>query len=100
MSNPELPNPDTYLNHLSPADAREFEIGRNVTLAVLAVCHFPTTTLEHLLTLAKATVWDILVYIPEDTQIVRRSRFRLVIFCFLFSRYLSQIQHVTGSHLN
>jgi hypothetical protein len=30
-------NPDTYLNHLPPADAEGFEVARNVLLAVLGV---------------------------------------------------------------
>lgn len=30
-------NPDVYLNHLSPAEAQETEIGRDITLVVLGV---------------------------------------------------------------
>lgn len=37
-----FPNPDTYLNHLSPSDAREFEVCRNITLAVFGVRPFTT----------------------------------------------------------
>ncbi|KAF9452892.1 hypothetical protein P691DRAFT_720652 [Macrolepiota fuliginosa MF-IS2] len=64
-----LPNPDTYLNHLSPTDAKVFEICRNITLVAFG-----------------ATIWDILIYIPEDIRIMRRSSFCPVIFCFVFSR--------------
>jgi hypothetical protein len=32
-----LPNLDTYLNHLPPADAAQFDMGRNVALAVVGV---------------------------------------------------------------
>jgi hypothetical protein len=48
-----LPNPDTYLNHIPPAQAAEFEAARNLSLAVLGVCtgvHFSCLplTLEHI----------------------------------------------------
>jgi hypothetical protein len=33
-----FPNPDTYLNHIPPAQAAEFEAARNLALAVLGVC--------------------------------------------------------------
>jgi hypothetical protein len=33
----QLPNPDTYLNHLTAVEGDEFEICRNITLAVLGV---------------------------------------------------------------
>lgn len=37
MSNSTLPNPDVYLNHLSPNEARQFEIGRDLYIAVTGV---------------------------------------------------------------
>ncbi|KXN82660.1 hypothetical protein AN958_02337 [Leucoagaricus sp. SymC.cos] len=64
-----LPNPDTYLNHLPPAQAAQFEAARNLSLAVLG-----------------AMIWDILIYIPADYKILRRSPFRLVTVCFITSR--------------
>ncbi|KAF5354059.1 hypothetical protein D9756_006975 [Leucocoprinus leucothites] len=64
-----LPNPDTYLNHLPPAQAAQFEAARNLSLAVLG-----------------ATIWDILVYIPDDIKILSRSPFHLVTLCFVTSR--------------
>jgi hypothetical protein len=35
---PPLPNPDTYLNHIPPTQAAQFEAARNLSLAVLGVC--------------------------------------------------------------
>jgi hypothetical protein len=32
-----FPNPDTYLNHLSPAQAAQFEVVRNISLATMGV---------------------------------------------------------------
>ncbi|KAJ3560749.1 hypothetical protein NP233_g10632 [Leucocoprinus birnbaumii] len=64
-----LPNPDVYLNHYTPDGAFQFEAARNISLVVLG-----------------ATIWDILVYVPGDIMIVRRSRPCPVIFCFVFSR--------------
>ncbi|KAF9439844.1 hypothetical protein P691DRAFT_740266 [Macrolepiota fuliginosa MF-IS2] len=69
MNNTDLLNPNTYLNHLSPADARQYEICRNICLITLG-----------------ATIWDILVYIPDDIHIVKRGPFRFTIFSFIFSR--------------
>ncbi len=36
-TNTTLPNPDVYLNHLTPEKAKEFEIGRDVYIFVLGV---------------------------------------------------------------
>lgn len=36
-------------------------------------------------------IWDILVYIPEDVKILRRSPFHLVTICFVLSRYMSLV---------
>jgi hypothetical protein len=33
-------------------------------------------------------IWDILVYIPDDVKILRRSSFHLTTACFISSRYL------------
>lgn len=32
-----IPNPDNYLGHLTPADAFQYEVSRNLYLAVLGV---------------------------------------------------------------
>ncbi|KAF9452883.1 hypothetical protein P691DRAFT_771824 [Macrolepiota fuliginosa MF-IS2] len=69
MNDTNLLNPDIYLNHLSPADARQYEICRNISLITLG-----------------AMIWDILVYIPDDIRIVKRGPFRFAIFSFIFSR--------------
>ncbi|KAF7771719.1 hypothetical protein Agabi119p4_6030 [Agaricus bisporus var. burnettii] len=70
-------NPDIYLNHLPQSEAQQIEIRRNIVVAVLG-----------------ATIWDILVYIPDDIRIVKRSsRFSFVTFCFFFSR-ISAVAHV------
>jgi hypothetical protein len=39
-----LPSPDTYLNHLSPQEAREYETTRNILLIFLGVS-FPVPPL-------------------------------------------------------
>ncbi|KAF9449859.1 hypothetical protein P691DRAFT_811547 [Macrolepiota fuliginosa MF-IS2] len=63
-------NPDNYLSYLSPADAFQFEVARNLYLAVLG-----------------ATIWDILIYIPDDLKILRMQRgIRVVNVCFVTSR--------------
>ncbi|KAJ3575857.1 hypothetical protein NP233_g820 [Leucocoprinus birnbaumii] len=62
-------NPDTYLNHLSPSDGQAFEIGRNIMLVTVGM-----------------TVWDILIYVPEDLRILRRNPFQCVVLCSIFSR--------------
>ncbi|KAJ3561068.1 hypothetical protein NP233_g10424 [Leucocoprinus birnbaumii] len=67
-----LLNPDTYLNHLSPSDGRQFEIGRNFTLVTLGM-----------------TICDILIYLPEDWRILRQNPFQCVVLCFVFSRLLA-----------
>ncbi|KAF9442417.1 hypothetical protein P691DRAFT_765241 [Macrolepiota fuliginosa MF-IS2] len=69
MANATFPNPDTYLNHLSPAEANEFEVARDVYLAVLG-----------------AATWDILIYVPEDIKILRGNLLSLVTWCFILSR--------------
>ncbi|KAF9459126.1 hypothetical protein BDZ94DRAFT_1060100 [Collybia nuda] len=61
-------NPDTYLNHLSPSKGARFEFDRNIYLSVLG-----------------ATIWDVLIYIPEDIRILRKD-VGLVSLCFIFSR--------------
>ncbi|XP_006456213.1 hypothetical protein AGABI2DRAFT_122127 [Agaricus bisporus var. bisporus H97] len=66
---PPFPNPDTYLNHLTPEAGARFEGVRNLCLAVLG-----------------ATIWDDLLYLPEDIRILRKEPFRADIFCFFFSR--------------
>jgi hypothetical protein len=35
----QSPNPDTFLNHLSPQEAYEYEVTRNVLLALLGVSY-------------------------------------------------------------
>ncbi|KAJ3552461.1 hypothetical protein NP233_g12878 [Leucocoprinus birnbaumii] len=67
-----LLNLDTYLNHLSPSDGRQFEIGRNFTLVTLGM-----------------TICDILIYLPEDWRILRQNPFQCVVLCFVFSRLLA-----------
>ncbi|KAF9443724.1 hypothetical protein P691DRAFT_797122 [Macrolepiota fuliginosa MF-IS2] len=63
-------NPDNYLNHLSPPDAFQYGVARNLNLAVLG-----------------ATIWDILVYIPDDIKILRMQKgIRAVNVCFITSR--------------
>ncbi|KXN83153.1 hypothetical protein AN958_01766 [Leucoagaricus sp. SymC.cos] len=63
-------NPDNYLSYLRPAEAFEFEVARNLYIAVLG-----------------ATIWDILVYIPDDTKILRMQKgIRAVKICFVTSR--------------
>ncbi|EKM82278.1 hypothetical protein AGABI1DRAFT_124762 [Agaricus bisporus var. burnettii JB137-S8] len=62
-------NPDTYLNHLSPQEAFEYETGRNFLLVLLG-----------------ATIWDILATLPDDIKVLRRCHLRISIFCFIFSR--------------
>ncbi|KAJ3556955.1 hypothetical protein NP233_g11857 [Leucocoprinus birnbaumii] len=68
MSNFMPPNPNVYLNYLPPDVAGQFEITRNVYLTVLG-----------------ASIWEVLVYAPEDVAIVS-SGFGPLIFCFIFSR--------------
>ncbi|KAF5353992.1 hypothetical protein D9756_007076 [Leucocoprinus leucothites] len=67
-----LPNPDVYLNHLPPEQATQFEASRNLCLAVLG-----------------ATIWDILIYVPDDIRIVRRGPIHVVTLCFFTSRIFS-----------
>ncbi|KAF5360788.1 hypothetical protein D9756_004984 [Leucocoprinus leucothites] len=62
-------NPDTYLNHLTPSEGRQFELGRNIILVALGM-----------------TIWDILVYVPEDWRILRRNPLRCIVLSFIFSR--------------
>ncbi|XP_006457719.1 hypothetical protein AGABI2DRAFT_114764 [Agaricus bisporus var. bisporus H97] len=62
-------NPETYLNHLSPQEAHEYEATRNVLLVLFG-----------------ATIWDILATLSDDIKVLKRSRFRPAIFCFIFSR--------------
>ncbi|KAJ3575405.1 hypothetical protein NP233_g1117 [Leucocoprinus birnbaumii] len=65
-----IPNPDNYLGHLSPNEAFQFEVARNLYIAVLG-----------------ATIWDILVYIPDDIKILRMQKgIRVVNICFITSR--------------
>lgn len=64
-----LPNPDTYLNHFPPALVTQFEAARDLAVVVLG-----------------AMIWDILLYIPDDIKILRRSSFCLVTVCFVTSR--------------
>jgi hypothetical protein len=78
-------NPNTYLNYLSPKEATEYEATRNILLVILGVSSFlhmffPCSTLQ------KASIWDLLASIPDDLQVLRRSRFRSTTFCFIFSR--------------
>ncbi|XP_006459687.1 hypothetical protein AGABI2DRAFT_66200 [Agaricus bisporus var. bisporus H97] len=76
-SEPDILNPNVYLNHLPQSEAQQIEIRRNIVVAVLG-----------------ATIWDILVYIPDDIRIVKRSsRLSFVTFCFFFSR-ISALAHV------
>ncbi|KAF5354271.1 hypothetical protein D9756_007040 [Leucocoprinus leucothites] len=64
-----LPAPDVYLNHFIPAQGIQQEAARNLSLVVLG-----------------ATIWDILIYVPDDIMIICRSRPSLVLVCFVFSR--------------
>ncbi|KAF9447365.1 hypothetical protein P691DRAFT_760851 [Macrolepiota fuliginosa MF-IS2] len=64
-----FPNPDTYLNHLSPSESVQFETARNLCLAVLG-----------------ATIWDILIYVPDDIRILRLGSTHVVTACFILSR--------------
>ncbi|KAJ3573720.1 hypothetical protein NP233_g2246 [Leucocoprinus birnbaumii] len=41
MDNTTLPNPDTLLNHLPPADATQFELAKNISIALLGVGAIP-----------------------------------------------------------
>jgi hypothetical protein len=40
-----------------------------------------------LLIVIQATIWDDLLYLPEDIRILRKEPFRLDIFSFFFSRF-------------
>ncbi|XP_006459686.1 hypothetical protein AGABI2DRAFT_116646 [Agaricus bisporus var. bisporus H97] len=74
-------NPDVYLNHIPQLEAQQIEIGRNIVVAVLG-----------------ATIWDILVYIPDDIRIVQRSsRFSFVTFCYFFSRISAVVHALLGT---
>ncbi|KAF5349952.1 hypothetical protein D9756_009248 [Leucocoprinus leucothites] len=68
MTYPTLLNPDTYLNHLPPDVATQFEITRNVYMTIFG-----------------ALVWDALLYIPNDIKIIT-SGFGFAALCFIFSR--------------
>ncbi|KAF5349955.1 hypothetical protein D9756_009247 [Leucocoprinus leucothites] len=68
MAYPPLLNPDTYLNHLPPDVATQLEITRNIYMTILG-----------------ASIWDVLIYVPNDVKIVT-SGFGLVTLCFIFSR--------------
>ncbi|KAF5354058.1 hypothetical protein D9756_006974 [Leucocoprinus leucothites] len=69
-----LPNPDIYLNHFPPQQAVQFETARNLGIAVLG-----------------ATIWDILIYIPDDIKILRRSPIHLTTLCFVSSRLFALV---------
>ncbi|XP_006455021.1 hypothetical protein AGABI2DRAFT_209270 [Agaricus bisporus var. bisporus H97] len=67
-------NPDSYLNHLSPQEAFEYETTRNVVLILLG-----------------ATIWDLLATLSDDIKVLKRSRFRTATFCFIFSRVFALV---------
>lgn len=81
-------NPDVQFNHLPPSEAHQFEISRNIILAILGVNKLRLIEFWFLndFVLMQAAIWDILVYVVEDIRIIRRSRFHFVVFCFVFSR--------------
>lgn len=84
--NSSFPNPDTYLNHLPPANGHEFEITRNIYLAILGVCLLLLCVLILEPTLScQASIWDALLYIPDDIKIISND-FGIVTFCFIFAR--------------
>lgn len=83
-------NPNTYLNHLSPKEAFEYETARNVLLILLGVWSFCLTSLNLSPSSLQATLLDILAYIPDDIRIAKRSRLLFVVICFIFSRYARQ----------
>jgi len=49
-----IPNPHVYLNYLTPGDAKEFEIARNIYLVTLG-----------------ALLWDVLACLPRELSILR-----------------------------
>ncbi|KAF5363753.1 hypothetical protein D9756_001103 [Leucocoprinus leucothites] len=72
MANSTLPNPDVYLNHLTPDLASQFEITRDVYLAFLGVA-----------------IWDVLIYIPEDIKIILSNPIGATMICFISTRLLA-----------
>ncbi|KAJ3562685.1 hypothetical protein NP233_g9422 [Leucocoprinus birnbaumii] len=85
MANSTLPNPDIYLNHLTPDLAGQFEVTRDVYLTLLG-----------------AAIWDVLVYLPDDIRIALSSPFSFTILCFLTTRLFAiaetLIMVVTQTH--
>lgn len=81
----DILNPDLYLNHLPPNKAPQFEIARNLYLVIVGVR--PMLVLIRLLMrgIHQITLWDILLYIPVDVQIVVKG-FNIVTFSFMLSR--------------
>ncbi|EKM78885.1 hypothetical protein AGABI1DRAFT_129159 [Agaricus bisporus var. burnettii JB137-S8] len=69
IQSPDFLNPDVYLNRLPPEGAHNYEISRNVTFVFLGLL-----------------MWDILVYIEDDIEIIRRNRIRAPTLCFIFAR--------------
>lgn len=88
---PSLPllNADVYLNHLPPIGADNYEIHRNITFVVLGVSRPRARNYAaHLLMCAQLMLWDILIYIEDDIEIIKHSYIRAPILCFVFARYL------------
>ncbi|KAF9449851.1 hypothetical protein P691DRAFT_727185 [Macrolepiota fuliginosa MF-IS2] len=71
-TNSTILNPNTLLNYLPPDEATQFEVVRNVYIAVLG-----------------ATAADILSHIPEDIAIIRRRRGLITSACFALTRVFS-----------
>ncbi|KAF9449867.1 hypothetical protein P691DRAFT_702467 [Macrolepiota fuliginosa MF-IS2] len=69
VTNSTILNPGTLLNYLPPDEATQFEVVRNVYIAVLG-----------------ATTADILSHIPEDIAIIRRRRGLITSACFALTR--------------
>lgn len=78
-------NPDVYLNHLAPDKASQTETARDLYLAILGVRIQSKSITLLTKNSYQIAVWDVLVYIADDIQIVRKG-FGAVTFCFIFSR--------------
>ncbi|KAI6040721.1 hypothetical protein EDC04DRAFT_1411564 [Pisolithus marmoratus] len=69
QGSPLIINPNVYLNYLSPDEASNYELNRNVTLVSLG-----------------ALIWDILSSIPDDYRLVRTGRPSVVLFAYFLAR--------------
>ncbi|KAJ3568518.1 hypothetical protein NP233_g5662 [Leucocoprinus birnbaumii] len=72
MVNSTLPNPDVYLNHLSPDLASQLENTRNVYLVFLGIA-----------------IWDFLIYFLDDVKILIYSPITVTMICYMTTRVLA-----------